>query len=55
MNTFVFGIKASTTGTGVNTPYPIQTGMVSNCDAFYKVAAGDTCVDIANSHSIPVS
>jgi hypothetical protein len=53
---YVFvGIKTATTGTGVTTPYPIQTSMVSNCDAFYKVVAGDSCVDIANSHTILVS
>lgn len=49
------GIKPSKPGSGVSTPCPVQTGMVSNCDAFYQVAAGDTCVGIPNSHSIPVS
>ena len=29
------GIKASKAGTSVSAPYPVQTGMVSNCDAFY--------------------
>jgi hypothetical protein len=48
------GVK-STTGTGVATPYPVQTGMVSTCDKFYKVIADDSCVNIANAYSIPVT
>lgn len=46
---------STTTGNGITTPYPIQTGMVSTCDIVYKVAAGDSCVDIANDNSILVS
>lgn len=34
------GVKAAA-GTGVTTPYPVQTGMVATCDEFYKVIAGD--------------
>ncbi|CAG8935539.1 unnamed protein product, partial [Penicillium salamii] len=48
------GVKA-TTGTGVTTPYPIQTGMVATCDEFYKVIADDSCVDIASAKGIPVA
>ncbi|KAL6707905.1 hypothetical protein ACN47E_003579 [Coniothyrium glycines] len=35
-------------GNGISTPTPVQSGMVSNCDSFYKVVSGDTC-DVAAS------
>lgn len=34
-------------GNGISTPTPIQEGMASNCDRFYKVQTGDGCYDIA--------
>ncbi|KAH7382372.1 hypothetical protein DE146DRAFT_740009 [Phaeosphaeria sp. MPI-PUGE-AT-0046c] len=37
---------------GVNTPSPIQTGMVTNCNKFYLVKSGDGCWDIATSNGI---
>lgn len=37
----------TTTGNGVVTPTPIQTGMVANCDVFHLVVSGDTCYDIS--------
>ncbi|KAH7190960.1 hypothetical protein BKA60DRAFT_471939 [Fusarium oxysporum] len=45
---------ATTTGNGISTPSPIQTGMVDNCSHFYKVQKGDTCDYIAEYHSIPL-
>ncbi|KAK6222736.1 hypothetical protein LQW54_000917 [Pestalotiopsis sp. IQ-011] len=42
----------ATTSSGVSTPSPVQTGMVSNCDGFYDVFAGDGCWAIANSYII---
>ncbi|KAJ5085779.1 hypothetical protein N7532_010550 [Penicillium argentinense] len=48
------GIKAATTGTDIVTPYPIQTGIISTCDKFYKVLADDSCSDIANENDIPL-
>ncbi|KAL3713136.1 hypothetical protein TMatcc_001839 [Talaromyces marneffei ATCC 18224] len=39
----------SSTGDGISTPLPIQTGMVSTCDKFYLVVSGDTCQAIANA------
>ncbi|KAJ5175095.1 uncharacterized protein N7482_000972 [Penicillium canariense] len=48
-------IELSATGTGVTTPYPVQTGMVATCDEFYKVIADDSSVDIANANGIPVA
>lgn len=43
------------TTTGIHTPSPIQTGMVTNCDKFYKVQPGDPCPDIAKNNSIALS
>lgn len=48
-----FGVESTTTG--ITTPYPVQTGMVSTCDKFYKVVADDSCVDIANEYGISTS
>lgn len=47
------GVKSTTTG--VTTPYPVQTGMVSTCDQFYKVVSGDSCVDITSEYGISTS
>ncbi|KAF5606295.1 uncharacterized protein FSUBG_6128 [Fusarium subglutinans] len=43
---------ASATNTASATPSPIQTGMVSNCNSFYKVQAGDGCWAISNAKKI---
>ncbi|KAF2677518.1 carbohydrate-binding module family 50 protein [Lentithecium fluviatile CBS 122367] len=40
---------------GIATPTPIQDGMVSNCDSFYKVKDKDTCDSIARSNGILTS
>ena len=32
---------------GISTPLPIQSGMVTNCNKFVKVNAGDTCNNLA--------
>ncbi|KAL1954011.1 hypothetical protein VTO42DRAFT_1832 [Malbranchea cinnamomea] len=37
---------------GIETPEPIQPGMVDNCDAFHFVARGEGCADIASQHGI---
>lgn len=47
--------KKSTTGNGITTPTPIQTGMVSNCNTFYLVVSGDQCGTIASSHGISLA
>ncbi|KAJ5167853.1 uncharacterized protein N7482_003447, partial [Penicillium canariense] len=47
--------KSTPVRTGISTPYPIQTGMVSTCDKFYKVVADDSCVNIANEYGISTS
>ncbi|KAF2750973.1 carbohydrate-binding module family 50 protein [Sporormia fimetaria CBS 119925] len=40
---------------GIETPSPAQPGMVTNCDAFYKVKIGDECSTIASTHGITLS
>ena len=42
-------------GNGIATPTPTQPGMVSNCDAFHKVATGDSCDTIASKNGITVA
>ncbi|KAH8659866.1 hypothetical protein BX600DRAFT_513528 [Xylariales sp. PMI_506] len=44
-------ISATTTSsaTGVQTPSPVQTGIVSGCDLFYEVYFGDTCYAITET------
>lgn len=37
---------------GVSTPTPVQTGIVSNCNAFYEVQSGNTCYGIAEDYGI---
>ncbi|RKL08224.1 hypothetical protein BFJ68_g9571 [Fusarium oxysporum] len=34
---------ASAANTASSMPSPIQTGIVLNCNSFYKVQAGDSC------------
>jgi hypothetical protein len=46
-------VRTSTTpGSDISTPSPIQTGMVSTCNAFYKVIPNDSCYEIAKNLSI---
>ncbi|KAH7369483.1 hypothetical protein B0T11DRAFT_338432 [Plectosphaerella cucumerina] len=45
----------TTAGTSVQTPQPIQPGMVSNCNRFYFVKSGDRCDAIAASAGINLS
>lgn len=47
--------KTTTTGGGVITPTPTQSGMVANCDKFYDVESGDGCYDIAASYGIALT
>ncbi|KAI1046157.1 hypothetical protein LB505_008895 [Fusarium chuoi] len=42
----------SATNTASSTPSPIQTGMVSNCNSFYKVQDGDGCWAISSAKKI---
>ncbi|KAI1194415.1 carbohydrate-binding module family 50 protein [Nemania serpens] len=46
---------SSTTGNGVSTPSPVQTGIASNCNKFYYVQDGDTCSVIAAMYGITVA
>ncbi|KAL0930177.1 LysM domain-containing protein [Colletotrichum truncatum] len=45
----------TTPGNGITTPTPTQATIVTNCDAFYFVVAGDTCETIASKHGITVA
>ncbi|KAH6687771.1 hypothetical protein F5X68DRAFT_239179 [Plectosphaerella plurivora] len=47
--------SAKPTGNGISTPQPTQSGMVSNCNKFYKIKDGDNCDKIASAHKIPVT
>ncbi|GJD02511.1 lysM domain-containing protein [Colletotrichum higginsianum] len=40
--------------TGIATPTPVQPGMISNCNKFYKVVSGDGCWAIADDNKIPL-
>ncbi|KAK3338130.1 hypothetical protein B0H65DRAFT_512022 [Neurospora tetraspora] len=40
---------------GITTPSPAQPFIVSNCDKFYLVKAGDTCDAITQSHGITLA
>ncbi|KAH7120729.1 hypothetical protein EDB81DRAFT_914530 [Dactylonectria macrodidyma] len=45
----------TTTGNGITTPTPIQTGMVTDCDKFHLVVSGDGCYDIAAAAGISLN
>ncbi|UKZ80304.1 hypothetical protein TrVFT333_008061 [Trichoderma virens FT-333] len=49
------GTVATVTTSGITTPTPTQSGMVSGCTKFYDVHAGDGCSAIANSQHISLS
>ncbi|KAG8408033.1 hypothetical protein J3459_018269 [Metarhizium acridum] len=40
---------------GEETPMPIQPGMVTNCNKFYYVKSGDSCINIASKNGISES
>jgi hypothetical protein len=43
----------NTLANGITTPFPIQTGMVTNCDKFHKYVKGEGyCADLANANHI---
>ncbi|KAI9148438.1 transporter [Paramyrothecium foliicola] len=51
--------KASSTSSassnGIETPLPVQPGMVDNCDEFYFVKSGEGCANIVKKHGITLS
>lgn len=49
------GTATTTTAAGITTPKPTQSGMVSGCNKFYNVHAGDGCSAIASSQKIAPS
>ncbi|KAJ5622273.1 hypothetical protein N7528_005505 [Penicillium herquei] len=48
-------VTATSTSSGITTPSPVQTGMVSGCDAFYYVVSGDGCSSIATAEGVTVA
>ncbi|KAF4465975.1 domain-containing [Fusarium albosuccineum] len=42
-------------GNGIETPQPIQPGMVDNCDSFHLVESGNTCATIVTQYSISIA
>jgi LysM repeat protein len=46
---------STSTGDGVTTPTPYQTGLVSNCNAFYLVKTGDQCGTIASQYGLTLA
>ncbi|EKJ79585.1 hypothetical protein NXS19_002823 [Fusarium pseudograminearum] len=45
-------IEVKTGDNGIETPLPIQPGMVDNCDRFHFVAKNTGCLQIANMYGI---
>lgn len=45
----------TSSGNGITTPTPYQTGMVTNCDEFYLVSTGDSCSVIASTYDISLT
>ncbi|KAK6337059.1 hypothetical protein TWF718_009845 [Orbilia javanica] len=43
-------VKPTTTGNGISTPSPVQTGMVASCNKFHFVAEGQSCGDIVSKY-----
>ncbi|EHK17788.1 uncharacterized protein TRIVIDRAFT_66683 [Trichoderma virens Gv29-8] len=39
----------------VNTPQPIQTGMVTGCNKYHFVESGNSCFDIAKENNVPLA
>lgn len=61
----VEGYKPSTTTTakptttkpanGIQTPSPIQNGLVKNCEKFHQIKSTTTCTSIENYYNLPLS
>ncbi|KAJ4245206.1 hypothetical protein NW762_014076 [Fusarium torreyae] len=47
--------KPTATATGLQTPSPIQDGMVKNCNKFHPVAKTTTCSSIEKYYNLPLS
>lgn len=47
--------EPTTTGNGVSTPTPIQSGMVSNCNKFHVVGKTTTCQGIVDYNKITMA
>ncbi|KAL4907197.1 hypothetical protein BDW74DRAFT_166705 [Aspergillus multicolor] len=47
--------ETTSSGNGITTPAPIQTGMVANCDGLYLIVSGDNCATVAANHGISLA
>ncbi|KAJ4184126.1 hypothetical protein NW767_012172 [Fusarium falciforme] len=47
--------KPTTTGNGISTPTPIQSGMVSNCNKFHVIGKTTTCQGIVDYNKITMA
>jgi LysM repeat protein len=45
-------VTTTATGNGIPTPTPTQPGISPNCDRFYKVQPGESCLTIASSNGL---
>ncbi|KAJ4424542.1 hypothetical protein N0V82_000866 [Gnomoniopsis sp. IMI 355080] len=45
----------TSSGNGIMTPTPYQTGMTTDCDEFYLVTSGDSCSVIASAYGISLT
>lgn len=48
-------IPTTSTGNGISTPTPYQTGMATNCNKFHLVVSGDQCGTIASNAGISLT
>ena len=46
---------STTTTSGTGAPSPTQTGLISSCNKYHQIVAGDGCYDIAATYSIPLN
>ncbi|KAI4694249.1 uncharacterized protein J4E84_002831 [Alternaria hordeiaustralica] len=47
--------KPTTTGNGISTPLPTQSGMVTNCNKFHWIARGVTCNQVISYQKISLA
>lgn len=53
--TMIISTSMTTTGDGISTPTPYQTGMATNCDSFHLVVSGDECAAITTEYGISLT
>ncbi|TID07466.1 LysM domain-containing protein [Colletotrichum higginsianum] len=53
--TIITTTTTTSAGSGVETPEPVQGGIVKNCNKFHFVASGDSCAAIAQKYGLTVA